>query len=128
MWFDILPYTIQLSCNFFIPHFFILSLNCYKKLSYSLIILQKLSCSLIILQKCPCTFHDTFPRIKQINILQKFHKSYLSYKYLNPSCDTIKLLVEPIYISLQKSFPPKGCHWNFFIGFPLINYNYNWKW
>jgi hypothetical protein len=56
IYFNVLPYTLKLSYNLSIPHLFVLSLYCFSKLSWRL----------IILQKCHYTCHDIFISFKQV--------------------------------------------------------------
>jgi hypothetical protein len=72
--FHILLYTLKLSWNLFIPHFSVLSLHCFSKLSWGLIILPKYH----------CTCHDVFIGIQEWSTFQVSHTSYWLIKYLNP--------------------------------------------
>jgi hypothetical protein len=71
---NILPYTLKLSWNLSIPHFFVLSLHYFLKLSW---------CLIILLKYC-CTCYDMLTRIQKWSIFHETHKSYWLVKYLNP--------------------------------------------
>jgi hypothetical protein len=71
--YDMLPYTLKLSCNRFILHFFVLSLyyfqNCHGALLFYKNVLALAMKYLLELNKS--------------GIFHEFHKLYLLFKYLN---------------------------------------------
>jgi hypothetical protein len=71
--FHILPYTLKLSWDLSMMHFFVLS----QTLFFKTVLAPHYS------TKMSCTCHDMFIGIQKWSIFYEFHKSYWLIKYLN---------------------------------------------